>query len=72
MAIRVLWSLVFCALLVAVGRQWRELGAVLRNRAAMLKLSLAALLIAGNWLAFTFASWPGTPWRPRWGTSSIR
>jgi len=54
-AVRVLWSLAFCALLIVAGRQWRALGAVLRDRAAMLKLALAALLIAGNWLAFTFA-----------------
>ncbi|GER21524.1 protein RarD [Zafaria cholistanensis] len=54
-AVRVLWSVAFCVLLIAAGRQWRELGAVLRNRAALLKLSLAALLIGVNWLVFAFA-----------------
>ena len=54
-AVRVLWSLVFCLILIAAGRQWRELGAALRNRAALLQLALAAVLIAANWLAFTLA-----------------
>ena len=51
---RVVWSLLFCALLITVTRAWPALVAALRNRAVFGSLALAALLIAVNWLTYTY------------------
>jgi chloramphenicol-sensitive protein RarD len=51
---RVVWSLIFCALLITVTRGWPVLLAALRNRAVFGSLVLAAFLIAINWLTYTF------------------
>lgn len=51
---RVVWSLLFCALLVTVTRAWPALIAALRNRAVFGSLALAAFLIAVNWLTYTY------------------
>ncbi|NLF03743.1 MAG: EamA family transporter RarD [Actinomycetales bacterium] len=52
---RVVWSLLFCAVLVAVARSWGELLAVLRDRRMLGWLTLASVLLATNWLVFVFA-----------------
>ncbi|WP_373287819.1 EamA family transporter RarD [Zhihengliuella salsuginis] len=52
---RVLWSLLFCAVLVTMTRQWGRLRIVAADRRALGWLALAACLIAVNWLTFTFA-----------------
>lgn len=52
---RVLWSLLFCVLLVTAMRNWPALLATVRSRKAMGALSVAAALIAGNWLLYTVA-----------------
>jgi chloramphenicol-sensitive protein RarD len=51
---RVVWSLLFCALLITVTRAWRALAQALRNRAVFGSLALAAFLIAVNWLTYTY------------------
>jgi chloramphenicol-sensitive protein RarD len=51
---RVVWSLIFCALLITVTRSWRVLGAALRNRSILGTLAVAAGLIAVNWLTYTY------------------
>lgn len=51
---RVVWSLLFCALLITVTRAWPALVSALRNRAVFGSLALAALLIAVNWLTYTY------------------
>ncbi|WP_258806259.1 EamA family transporter RarD [Pseudarthrobacter sp. NS4] len=51
---RVVWSLLFCALLITVTRAWPALVAALRNRAVFGSLALAAFLIAVNWLTYTY------------------
>ena len=51
---RVIWSLLFCALLITVTRAWRVLGAAFRDRSVFGTLSLAAALIAVNWLTYTY------------------
>ncbi|AXJ08385.1 EamA family transporter RarD [Arthrobacter sp. PM3] len=51
---RVVWSLVFCILLVTVTRSWRVLTDAFRNRAVIGPLSIAAALIAVNWLTYTY------------------
>ncbi|WP_284980241.1 EamA family transporter RarD [Arthrobacter sp. fls2-241-R2A-200] len=51
---RVVWSLIFCALLITVTRAWKALGNALRDRSVFGPLAVAAVLIAINWLTYTF------------------
>ncbi|TLM74597.1 EamA family transporter RarD [Pseudarthrobacter sp. NamB4] len=51
---RVVWSLVFCALLITVTRSWSALMQAVRSRAVFGSLTLAAFLIAVNWLTYTY------------------
>ncbi|MCW1248933.1 EamA family transporter RarD [Acaricomes phytoseiuli] len=51
---RVLWSLLFCMLLLSVTRSWGALLAALHSPRTLAALSLAALLIVGNWLTYTY------------------
>ncbi|HET8878666.1 MAG TPA: EamA family transporter RarD [Arthrobacter sp.] len=51
---RVVWSLIFCALLITVTRSWRVIGSAFRNRTVIGPLALAAGLIAINWLTYTY------------------
>ena len=52
---RIVWSLVFCAILLGLTRSWHGFLALGRDRRAMLRLSVASVLIAVNWLTYTFA-----------------
>ena len=52
---RIVWSVPILALLLSVAGAWKEAGAALRNRRAMLFLSVTALLIGGNWLLYVYA-----------------
>lgn len=54
-ALRVVFSLVFCFLLLAVTRQLRDLGTLLRDRKTTARLVLASVLIAVNWTLYAFA-----------------
>jgi chloramphenicol-sensitive protein RarD len=51
---RVVWSLLFCVLLITVTRSWRVLAGAFRNRTVLGPLSVAAGLIAVNWLTYTY------------------
>ncbi|WP_370123904.1 EamA family transporter RarD [Arthrobacter sp. MW3 TE3886] len=51
---RVVWSLLFCVLLITVTRSWRVLAAAFRDRTVIGPLSIAAALIAVNWLTYTY------------------
>ena len=51
---RVIWSLVFVAILLTALRRWAQVRAVLRNRRAVLVLAGASVCIAANWLAFVY------------------
>jgi chloramphenicol-sensitive protein RarD len=51
---RVLWSLVFVAVLLTVVRRWRHVRAAVADRRALLVLTGAAVLIAANWLVFVY------------------
>src|SRR3954462_14636605 len=51
---RVLWSLVFVAVLLTVVRRWRHVRAAAADRRALLVLTGAAVLIAANWLVFVY------------------
>lgn len=56
---RILWSVVFCAVLITVLRQWRETRRLLRDRRAVLTLGLAGLLIALNWFIYVVSVMTG-------------
>jgi chloramphenicol-sensitive protein RarD len=51
---RVVWSLLFCVLLITVTRSWRALASAFRDRAVFGALALASALIAVNWLTYTY------------------
>ncbi|KQY47192.1 EamA family transporter RarD [Cellulomonas sp. Root137] len=51
---RVVWSLLFCLLLLMVTRTWGTFVAALGNRRTLGVLAIAAVLLAVNWLVFVF------------------
>jgi chloramphenicol-sensitive protein RarD len=54
-AFRVLWSVVFLALLLTALRGWDEVGAAVRSRKTLFGLAGSSVLIAGNWIIFVWA-----------------
>jgi chloramphenicol-sensitive protein RarD len=52
---RILWSLVLCLVLIAIGRSWRQLRTVFRSARQTSFLALAAFAIAINWGVYIFA-----------------
>lgn len=56
---RILLTLVFCAVLLTVTRQWRQTIAVFRNRRALGIIALAGLMIYANWQTFVVATASG-------------
>lgn len=53
---RILLSLVFCAVLIAVTRTWRAFVALLRDRRVLLTMGVAGALIFVNWLTYVYAT----------------
>jgi chloramphenicol-sensitive protein RarD len=53
---RILFSLVFCAVLITVMRAWGKLGALVRDRRVSLTLLVAGILILINWLVYVYAT----------------
>ncbi|VEH28234.1 EamA family transporter RarD [Cellulomonas fimi] len=51
---RVVWSLLFCLLLLLATRTWPAFVSALRDRRTLGLLALAAVLLAVNWLVFVF------------------
>jgi chloramphenicol-sensitive protein RarD len=56
---RILWSLVFCAILLAATRSFRRFGALLRDRRTVGTMALAGAIIVVNWTTFIFATLSG-------------
>ncbi len=56
---RVLFSLVFCALIITVTRRWHSFLAVLRKPRVMWTMGLAGLLIFINWQTYVVATLSG-------------
>jgi chloramphenicol-sensitive protein RarD len=52
---RVVWSLLFIAVLLGVRRGWGQVRAVLADRRSLLVLAAAAVLIAVNWSVYVIA-----------------
>jgi len=55
LAHRIVWSLVFLLIVLAVRRQWAWLGAVVRQRQVVLAFAASALLLSANWLTYIWA-----------------
>ncbi|MBO3101740.1 EamA family transporter RarD [Cellulomonas fengjieae] len=51
---RVVWSLLFCVVLLLATRTWDAFVGALRSRRTLGLLSVAAVLLAVNWLVFVF------------------
>ncbi|MCZ2402265.1 EamA family transporter RarD [Paenarthrobacter sp. Z7-10] len=51
---RVVWSLAFCALLLTITRAWPKFLAAIRDVRVLGTLATAAVLIAVNWLTYTY------------------
>ena len=49
---RVVWSLLFCLVLLQITGGWRAFVVILRDPVLLLRLTLAAVLLAVNWLVF--------------------
>ena len=56
---RVLFSLVFCALLMTVTRAWRALAAVVRQPRVLLTMGLAGHLVLVNWTVYVYGTLSG-------------
>ena len=52
LAHRVLWSVLFISLVLAVMRNWRFLGRLRRDRRLLGSITLAGLLIGVNWATY--------------------
>ena len=52
---RVLWSVPFLAVIIAVSRGWQKVRAVLGQPKTLGVLAVTALLIGGNWLLYVYA-----------------
>lgn len=56
---RIIFSLVFCGILLTITRSWHRLVALLRDRRIALTLLLAGVLILINWLVYVYATLNG-------------
>ncbi|MGP9528951.1 EamA family transporter RarD [Glutamicibacter sp. AOP5-A2-18] len=54
-AVRVLFSLIFCLILLAITSQIRQFIAMFKDTKTMMQLALASVLIAGNWVLYALA-----------------
>ena len=58
-ALRILFSLVFCAIIITVTLQWPALTAILRQPRIVFTMGLAAVFIFVNWQVYVFATLDG-------------
>ena len=52
---RIIWSFVFLIVVIGIGRGWRRLGSVLKNRRTLGILVLAAIAITVNWTTYVYS-----------------
>ena len=55
LAHRVVWAVVFGALIIGLRRQWRDVRSAFLDRARLAWLALAAFCISANWLVYIWA-----------------
>jgi chloramphenicol-sensitive protein RarD len=58
-ALRIVLTLIVCAVLIAVMRSWRSFAALLRDRRVVLTMGLAGVLIYANWQTYVLATLTG-------------
>nr|WP_244857896.1 EamA family transporter RarD [Agromyces archimandritae] len=58
-AARIVFSLVFCAILITATRSWRRLAALFSDRRILFTMGLAGLLIYINWQTYVIATLSG-------------
>lgn len=58
-ALRILFSLVFCAILIAVTRAWKPFVAVVKQPRILFTMGLAGLFIYANWQTYVIATLTG-------------
>jgi chloramphenicol-sensitive protein RarD len=56
---RILFSLVFCVLIITATRQWRAFAAIIRKPRIVFTMGLAAAFIFVNWQVYVFATLSG-------------
>jgi chloramphenicol-sensitive protein RarD len=56
---RVIFSLAFCAIAIAVTRSWRAFGSLLKDRRVLFTMGLAGALIYVNWQTYVLATVSG-------------
>lgn len=56
---RILFSLVFCAIVITLTRSWPALVAIIRQPRLLFMLGLAAILIFVNWLVYVYGTTSG-------------
>lgn len=56
---RILFSLVFCVLIITATRRWRALAAIIRQPRIVFTMGLAAAFIFVNWQVYVFATLSG-------------
>lgn len=49
---RIIWSVLFVALLLSISRGWRRVAALVSHRATLGRLALAAVLVSVNWCVY--------------------
>ncbi|MGO4383212.1 EamA family transporter RarD [Specibacter sp. RAF43] len=57
---RVVWSVIFCLLVITVTRGWAKVGDAVRNPRILGVLAVAGALIVVNWLTYVFAVTTGS------------
>ena len=52
---RTLWSLLFVGIILMVAGRTAEVRAVLRDRASTMRMGVAAIFLAANWLIYVYS-----------------
>lgn len=52
---RIVWSVVFLAIVVSARRRWPEIAAAVRDRSVLLRLCVSTALIATNWFVYIWS-----------------
>jgi len=55
LAHRVLWSVLFLAPLIQLGRRWPHIASVLRDRRTLLLLAVTGVILVGNWSLYIWS-----------------
>src|SRR5260221_5948396 len=54
LAHRIVWSVIFLAILIQVRQRWSDLGRCIWSRKTGLALLISSILVAGNWFIYIY------------------